>query len=252
VDDHQGLGDRNVTPGSCPFVIERPVMRQRWERLTFLHWKFDPADVARLLPDGLEPDLFEGAAWVGLVPFFMHVATGHGRTAPWASRFCETNVRTYVRDRDGRVGIWFFSLDAARLGAVAVARTTYQLPYYWSHLRVSGDDHALTYHCRRHWTGARDVHSQVQVTVGDRFGASELTERDHFLTARWVLFSVAGRRYRFARACHDPWPLYRAEATMVDDVLVQAAGLPAPAGTPLVHYSPGVDVTIGPPQRARS
>ena len=25
-------------------------MRQRWERLTFLHWAFDPADVAKLLP----------------------------------------------------------------------------------------------------------------------------------------------------------------------------------------------------------
>ncbi len=227
-------------------------MRQRWERLTFLHWAFDPADVSRLLPDGLEADLFDGRAWVGLVPFFMHVATGRGRTAPWASRFCETNVRTYVRDRDGRVGIWFFSLDAARLGAVAVARTTYQLPYYWSRMRLSGDESQLSYQCERRLTGSRDVRSQVSVTIGDRFAASALDERDHFLTARWLLFSVAGRRYRFARACHEPWPLYRAEPTMVDDGLVAAAGLPAPTGPPLVHYSPGVDVTIGPLERRRS
>ena len=51
-------------------------MRQRWDRLTFLHWRFQPADVARLLPDGLEVELFDGAAWVGLVPFYMRVATG--------------------------------------------------------------------------------------------------------------------------------------------------------------------------------
>jgi len=90
----------------------------------------EPAQVQRLLPDGLEADLLDGAAWVGLVPFFMHVATPGGHQAPWVSRFCETNVRTYVRDAAGRAGIWFFSLDAARAGAVAVAvaRTTYRLP----------------------------------------------------------------------------------------------------------------------------
>jgi uncharacterized protein len=57
-------------------------MRQRWERLTFLHWQFDPADVERLLPAGLQADLCEGAAWVGLVPFFMVVATPGGREVP--------------------------------------------------------------------------------------------------------------------------------------------------------------------------
>src|SRR5260370_21481207 len=79
---------------SCPLRVDRPVMRQRWERLTFLHWSFDPAQVQRLLPDGLRVQEFGGAAWVGLVPFFMHVATGGGAELPWVSRFCETNVRT--------------------------------------------------------------------------------------------------------------------------------------------------------------
>ncbi|MGO9294416.1 MAG: DUF2071 domain-containing protein, partial [Streptosporangiaceae bacterium] len=36
----------------------------------------------RLLPPGLFADTFDGAAWVGLVPFFMHVATSGGRQAP--------------------------------------------------------------------------------------------------------------------------------------------------------------------------
>jgi len=113
----------------CPFTIDRPVMRQRWQRLTFLHWQFESAAVQRLLPDGLQADLHDGTAWVGLVPFFMHVAMPGGREFAWVSRFCETNVRTYVRDSAGRAGIWFFSLDAARLSAVVVARTTYGLPY---------------------------------------------------------------------------------------------------------------------------
>ena len=79
-------------------------MRQRWERLTFLHWAYPAGDVQRLLPAGLHADLYDGLAWVGLVPFFMRVRTGAGHGAPWVSNFCETNVRTYVSDEAGRSG----------------------------------------------------------------------------------------------------------------------------------------------------
>ncbi len=27
----------------CPFTVDSPVMRQRWDRLTFLHWSYDPS-----------------------------------------------------------------------------------------------------------------------------------------------------------------------------------------------------------------
>src|SRR5215468_10480043 len=87
-----------VPAAVCPFSVDRPVMRQRWERLTFLHWSFEPPAVQRLLPAGLRADLFDGMAWVGLVPFFMRVGTPGGRELPWVTRFCETNVRTYVCD----------------------------------------------------------------------------------------------------------------------------------------------------------
>lgn len=90
-------------------------MAQRWERLTFVHWSFDPDTVQQLLPEWLHVETFDGAAWVGVVPFFMRVASARGHRLPWASHFCETNVRTYVRDLQGRSGIWFFSLDAARI-----------------------------------------------------------------------------------------------------------------------------------------
>ncbi len=242
----------DIPAGTCPFTVDRPVMTQRWERLTFLHWSFDPAQVQRLLPSGLEADLLDGAAWVGLVPFFMRVGTGRGHQAPWVSRFCETNVRTYVRDRAGRTGIWFFSLDAARLGAVAVARTTYRLPYFWSAMSIAPADAdgggAISYRCRRRLPGPAAA-SDVRVRIGDRYDTGDLDERDHFLTARWILFSASGHRRRLARACHAPWPLFRATAERADDGLIAAAGLPAPAGPPLVHYSPGVDVAIGRPER---
>src|ERR1700676_3732898 len=57
-----------VTPGAPERVI-RVAMSQTWRRLTFLHWPYDPALVQTLLPPGLTLDTFDGAAWIGLVPF---------------------------------------------------------------------------------------------------------------------------------------------------------------------------------------
>ena len=71
--------------GVCPFTVDRPVMRQRWERLTFLHWAYDPAVIQRMLPEGLSAEPHRGAAWVSLVPFFMRVATPGDRRVTWAS-----------------------------------------------------------------------------------------------------------------------------------------------------------------------
>jgi uncharacterized protein len=241
-------GPAAAPAGVCPFTVDAPVMRQRWERLTFLHWSYDPAVVQRLLPPWLRADTFGGRAWVGLVPFFMRVATAGGQQAPWVSHFCETNVRTYVLDPAGRPGIWFFSLDAARAGAVGVARTAYRLPYFWSRMRLLQRGARVAYDCQRRWPGPRPVTSRVMIETGGRSGAGQLDERDHFLTARWMLFSSAGRRRRFARAEHAPWPLHRARVLAVDDQLVAAAGLPPPGGEPLAHYSPGVDVRIGRPE----
>jgi uncharacterized protein YqjF (DUF2071 family) len=116
-------------------------------------------------------------------------------------------------------------------------------------MRLSQRDAGFAYLCRRRWPGPRPVSSRVRVSVGEPFGPAGASERDHFLTARWRLFSVMGNRLMSARACHQPWPLYRARARFVDDHLLTAAGLPEPQGEPLVHYSPGVNVAIGRPER---
>src|SRR6266545_3145162 len=124
-------------PAPLAAAVRRPVMLQHWRRLTFLHWPYPPPAVQALLPPGLEVETFDGAAWVGLVPFLMDGVRPPGvPPLPWASRFPETNVRTYALGPDGRGAIWFLSLDAARLGAVLTARASYALPYFWSRMSV--------------------------------------------------------------------------------------------------------------------
>ena len=234
---------------TCPFEVEHPVMLHRWERLTFLHWAFEPDVLQRLLPAGLTVETADDRAWVGLVPFFMKVWLPRTGPVPWLSTFCETNVRTYVTDDAGRSGIWFFSLDAARLGAVVTARSTYRLPYFWSQMSLLEAGSTIEYRCRRRWPGPRGVRSHQLIDIGEPYERNELTGLDHFLTARWIVFSVAGGSRRHALASHQPWPLHRATALVCRDELLRAAGLPANDAAPLVHYSPGVDVRIGRPER---
>jgi uncharacterized protein YqjF (DUF2071 family) len=225
--------------------VARPLMYHHWNWITFLHWRYPPAMVQSLLPPGLTAETSGGAAWVGLTPFLMDGVRPPGLpSVPWLSRFGEVNVRTYVHDVHGRSGIWFLSLDAARLPAVLAARVGYRLPYFWSDVgvRVAGD--RIGYRVRRRPPGGR-ARCEAQVEMGPALAEPERDELAHFLTARYRLFTLVADRLAAAEAEHGPWPLRHAAVLHLDQDLLQRAGLPAPAGDPLVHASPGVPVRIG-------
>lgn len=240
-----GATKRGAPPPPAPRVAP-PIMIHHWRHMTFLHWRYPAALVQSLLPAGLTVETLEGTAWVGVLPFRMEgVRPPLAPALPWLSRFPETNVRTYVRGPDGRSGIWFFSLDAARLPAVAGGRIGYGLPYCWSDMSVECAGTRHVYRCRRRWPGPAGARCNVTVHTGSRLTGADLTPLDHFLTARFRLYSRLGGWLVGADAEHEPWPLYRAEVTHLDQDLTAAAGLPAPEGDPLVHASPGVTVRIG-------
>jgi len=216
-------------------------MRQSWLDLTFLHWRYEPAIVRPFVPSNLELDLYDGAAWVGLVPFRI-VGLTHPRTPeiPWLSNFPETNVRTYVFDHKGRRGVWFFSLDAARWPAVLGARAAYALPYYWARMRVDAASGSVHYRSER--LAGPAARSNIQVQIGP--SVAQPSELEVFLTARFRLYAQRRRRLLRADIEHAPWPLQRANVVRREESLIQAAGLPSSAGAPLAHYSSQVDVLV--------
>jgi uncharacterized protein YqjF (DUF2071 family) len=225
--------------------VRWPVLYQTWTWLSFLHWSYDAAAVQRLLPSSLKVHAFQGRAWVGVTAFLLEdLRTPLAPAPPWFASFPETNVRTYVRGPDGREGLWFFSLDAARLAPVLVARWTYALPYRWSRMAVERDGLMVRYRSRRRWPGPTPAVSRIAVEIGAPLEPEDLAELDHYLTARWQLYTKLGPVLARATVEHRPWPLYRATVRELDQNLVAAAGLPAPRGDPVVHWSPGVRTRI--------
>ncbi|MFC6081826.1 YqjF family protein [Sphaerisporangium aureirubrum] len=224
----------------------RAVMYHHWADITFVHWRY-PADLIQaMLPDGLTADTFDGSAWVGLTPFLMRDVRAPGVPAvPWLSRFPETNVRTYARDARGRDGLWFLSLDAARLPAVLAARASYRLPYHWSDMSVTGTGARRSYRCRRRWPGPAGARADADVELGAALTPAEHEGLAVFLTERYRLFTVIGGRVAHAEVSHPRWPLHHARLRHLDQNLVQAGGLPAPDHPPLVYASPGVRVRLG-------
>ncbi len=205
-------------------------MRQIWRHLTFLHWRYDPAVIAPTLPPGLTLDTYDNSAWIGLVPFVLSGVQPYGFPAfPWISEFPETNVRTYVRDASGHRGVWFYTLEAARLPAVVLARTWYHLPYRWASMHVRRNANSVEYFSRR---GQR--RTEIAVEPGAPMQAGEF---DIFLTARFRLYTATRGRIAFAQIEHDPWPLQHATVTKLNQTLIEQFAIPSPSGPPIVHYS---------------
>ncbi|MEZ5247212.1 MAG: DUF2071 domain-containing protein [Acidimicrobiales bacterium] len=228
--------------------IDRPVMTQFWADVTFLHWRYDPTMVQSLLPPGVEVDVFDGAAWVGLVPFRMErLGFGTLPPVPRLGTFPEVNVRTYVRAGDHR-GVWFFSLDIDLLLPMLVARGWYHLPYCVGDVRHErAGDRITTHVSRRRPRTATGATTDLEVVVGSASATGPLTD---FLTSRWGLVAPGrGGRLRWAAVDHPEWQLYRARVDRIADSLVEAAGLPAPDGPAHAMYSPGVPVRVGLPRR---
>lgn len=213
-------------------------MRQTWRRLTFLHWPFPPHLIRPFIPRGLELDTFENFAWLGLVPFEIY-------DFPGIPHFPETNLRTYVMGPGGKPSVWFFSLEAARLAAVLGARVGYHLPYFWAKTSVELKDGAIHYRSRRHWPHDSAAITDIIIQPGQPCHPQDLTARDHFLTARYRLYSLSGKRLRHADIEHPPWPLAPARVIQLRQTLFESAGLPPPTSPPLAHYAAELAVTIG-------
>ena len=219
-------------------------MGQTWEDLLFAHWRVDPELLRPRIPKGLELDTFDGAAWIGVVPFRLTGLRLRGLLPfPGASSFLELNVRTCVTAQD-KPGIWFFSLDASSRVAVELARRTYRLPYFHAWMSASRRGEWVVYESARVDEPGR-LFSAGYRPAGSAFEAQP-GSLEWFLTERYCLYALDRGALSRAEIHHEPWPLQQAEAE------IEANTMPPvelPDHAPLCHFSRRRDVLIWPLER---
>ena len=211
------------------------LMTQSWHDLLFAHWPVNATELRRLVPRALDLDLFEGQAWLGIVPFYMtNVRLRWTPPLPWLSAFAELNVRTYVRVAD-RAGIYFFSFDAGRRLAVAAARRFLNLPYVVAKMSVDDGSEIVVYDSARE--GHPAVFRAEYGPISEPFEARE-GSLEYFLTERYCLYNLNRRRETYRLDIHHPpWALQPARATISANTMARAAGIELNGAPALLHFS---------------
>ena len=223
------------------------VMTQTWHDLLFAHWPVSADALRPRVPTEFTLDLFDGTAWLGIVPFHMtNVAPRGVPSLPWVSEFAELNVRTYVRVQD-KPGIYFFSLDAGSILAVQSARALLNLPYYSAVMSVTPKAENIEYDSRREGGSVAANFCASYGPVGPPFDPIP-GSLEYFLTERYCLYNMDHRAapYRL-EIHHPPWPLQSADAEFRRNTMTEAAGLALPDTTPLLHFSRRQDMVAWAP-----
>jgi len=220
--------------------------RQTWCDLLFAHWPI-PVDTLRaMVPSNLTIQQFDGTAWIGVVPFHMEgVMRRPLPDLPWVSAFPELNVRTYV-ERDGKAGVWFFSLDASNSLAVWAARRFFHLPYFHASMQVVAQGHGIDYRSHRKTGNAAFEGSYEPVSQPY---ASTPGTLEHWLTERYCLYAESsdGTIVR-TDVHHRQWPLQKARAEIRRNTMLETLGVSVTGEEPLLHFSRRLDVVVWSPE----
>jgi len=232
-------------------------MTQRWNDLLFAHWPVPAAAIGALLPEGLAVDTFQGSAWLGVVPFWLDRIKVRGvPPIPAARSFPDLNLRTYVRDgQTGTPGMYFFSLDASSLVAVAAARMFFHLPYHWAEMRLEQQsEREFAFYSRRRFSSEPVIFKARYRGLGPTRKLAEVRPGtlEYFLMDRTCLFmrNRDGKAER-ANLHHVAGPLEEAEAEIERNDLPASIGIRLPDHEPVLHYSRRLAVYVWPAELVR-
>lgn len=212
----------------------------RWLDLLFAHWPIDARVLQPMIPRPLQLDTFDGAAWIGVVPFRMTHVRPLGLPLPGrAFAFAEVNVRTYVTAPDGTRGIWFLSLDGAHLPSATAARLGFGVPYHHARVTSAADGDWITETCRSTHAAPAELRIRFRPTGPAR--TAEAGGLEAFLTDRMSLFARQRGRVTETRVEHGPWPLQDAAAEIEQNTMTARFGITLPPTPPHLVFARRLD-----------
>ena len=209
---------------------------QEWNNVLFLHWQIPISKLSLLIPEELNIDTINGAAWVSLVAFKMQkIRPRNSPSISAISDFNEVNIRTYV-SKDNKPGVYFLNIEAGKKLSAWIAKKVSGLPYEFANIT------------RRQTLGSNtysSVNKRKRFSFESAFeigqSINKVSEIDKWLTERYCLYqNISNRLYRY-EVHHEKWPLYDIKLLnfksdyRIGELILQAK-------PDLAHYSTGVKV----------
>lgn len=205
------------------------LVAQREEQLLFYNWPVNPRTLADRIPGALALDLFDGSAWLTLIPFQMRgLRARFTPPMPGLSAFGEVDCLTYVVPRGGGdAGIWFFRITAATGVGSWLARHLWGLPYV--HRPVALRPEGEWTRCTAGSVEAPDLDVRYRGTGPIHVARpGSLAE---FIVERLVMYSATARGTLLAgREARPPRQIQAAEVVVGVNRIPELAALPAPVG----------------------
>ena len=109
-------------------MTPRPFLTARWTDVLLLTFAAPLPLIRRLVPAGVEPDLWNGTAHVSLVALGMRQVRVRGWPVPGFTAHLQVNFRTYIRYR-GEPGVWFIREFVPSRLLAAAAWLTFGEPF---------------------------------------------------------------------------------------------------------------------------
>ena len=227
------FGDRGLLLGFRMLNITN-----RWDNAYFIHYRIESVDgIGQFIPEGLELDLMQGCGWLSIVFFTMQDFRVFGLPLPTATTYPQINIRVYVKHRVGS-GVFFLCNYLANRLAVRLGRTFFNLPYRLKSLCRNVDGYTLD---------GIDYFQACTSNTQQPLAVAETGTLDYFLLERYRLFVESRSGLKSAEVIHEPWPYKLVSGFDTIPDLREGSDFGRFLTQPqLIHYSPGVDVKIGP------
>ncbi len=235
-----------------PLPTGRWAMTQRWNDLLFAHWRVPAAAIAPFLLDGLQPDTFQGSAWIGILPLWVDRFNFRGvPSIPGAGSFPELHLRTYVHDqRTNSPGIFHLTVDIGNLMAAAATRLVGGVPCNWAEMRLNQrTEREFSFYSRRRFVSQPVVFNTRYRGLGPTRRLAEIRSGtlEYFFTERYCIFTRNHAGQAMRASIHTvASPLEDAEAEIERNDLPGALGLQVSDPEPVLHYSRRLAVYIWP------
>lgn len=211
-----------------------PLTRQTWRNLVALHWRVPDDALRPLVPPELELLLVDGHWWVTLSGFKVTEAQ-FGPSVPLPS-FSQIELRTPVRDRSGRIGTWYLSVDTTSAALAAEARIAFGMPYATATIVLEshdGEDPMVSLTARRASADPVSCTIVVQASGASPAGISEEVSRALLFPERtWTRGGEGLKRIEVSRG--DARVL-SARLERIDETWLWSAGLKNPGQVPTAH-----------------